>query len=246
MRSVGCGHDRRSNRVTRPSFDPVTATSAVDLVLVAYQQLTDAEQEVAFSRLAEIRIRKIAGTDSEFARHIRSLRRAAEHAGRVDLSVDEYRAAYADLKDIDGEEVIEVNKVIAFFGRWSRAKEALDLSAVATPLKIEARFRSRSVGKVHEYRDEVLGEVLLRCAGEIGHPPLVVEFENWRYREIELAKARGEELWLPSASPYRRRWKTWEGALAHFGFSEGEIAGRLEAGRERANGNLVKFQFARP
>lgn len=221
----------------------MSTTSAIDLVLVAYQQLTEEEQEQAFQRLADIRLRKLAGADSEFARHLRSMRRAAEHAGRVDLSVDEYRAAYAELKATDGDEVIEINKMIAFFGRWSRAKEALDLSAIATPLKIEARFRSRSVGKVHEYRDEVLGEVLLRCAGEVGHPPLVVEFENWRYREIELAKARGEELWLPSASPYRRRWKTWEGALAHFGFSEDEIAGRLEAGRERANGNLVKFRF---
>lgn len=219
------------------------ATSAVDLVLVAYERLTDNEQEEAFSRLADIRLRKIAGGESEFARYLRSMRRAAEHAGRIDLSVDEYRDAYADLKSGDGDEVIEVNKVIVFFGSWRSAKEALDLSAVTTPLKIEARFRSRSVGKVHRYRDDALRETLLRCAGDIGHAPLVVEFENWRFRELELAKARGEELWLPSASPYRRRWKTWEGALAHFGFSDDEIAGRLEPGREKANANLTKFQF---
>lgn len=218
-------------------------TSAIHLVLATFEQLTGEEQEEAFANLAEMRLRKIAGEDSEFGRHLRSMRRAAEHAGRVDLSVDEYRTAYVQLKGVEGDEVIEINKVIAYFGRWSHAKEALDLSATTTPLKIEARFRSRSVGKVHRYRDDVLGEVLLRCAEEIGHPPLVIEFENWRYRELELAKARGEELWLPSASPYRRRWKTWEGALAHFGFSEAEIAGRLEVGRERANANLVKFRF---
>jgi hypothetical protein len=215
----------------------------VDLLLVAYERLTVEEQEEAFGRLAEIRLQRIAGHESEFARYLRSMRRAAEHAGRVDLSVDEYRAAYAELKGTQGAEVIEINKVIAFFGRWTTAKEALDLSSTTTPLKIEARFRSRSVGKVHRYRDDVLEEVLLRCAAEIGHPPLVVEFENWRYRELELAKARGEELWLPSASPYRRKWRTWEGALAHFGFSADEIASRLEPGREKANANLTPFQF---
>jgi hypothetical protein len=140
----------------------VSATSAVDLVLVAYQQLTDDEQEKAFRRLAEIRLRKLAGADSEFARYLRSMRRAAERAGRVDLSVDEYRTAYAELKDAERDEVIEINKVIAFFGKWSQAKEALQLSAVTTPLKIEARFRSRAIGKVHQYRDDVLGDVLLR------------------------------------------------------------------------------------
>jgi hypothetical protein len=30
--------------------------------------------------------------------------------------------------------------------------------------------------------------------------PLVIEFELWRQRQIELAKARGEDMFLPSDS----------------------------------------------
>jgi len=71
----------------------------------------------------------------------------------------------------------------------------------------------------------------------------VIEFELWRQREIELAKARGEDLFLPSDSPYRRRWGGWEAALRHFGFEPEEIEGRLGPGRERSNESLQRFQF---
>jgi hypothetical protein len=78
---------------------------------------------------------------------------------------------------------------------------------------------------------------------DLGHVPVVIEFELWRQREIELAKARGEDLFLPSDSPYRRRWGGWEAALRHFGFEPEEIEGRLEPGRERSNESLQRFQF---
>jgi hypothetical protein len=60
-------------------------------------------------------------------------------------------------------------------------------------------------------------------------PPQVAEFEWWRQREPELAAAQGDDtLHLPSQSPYRKRWGSWEGALLHFGYSAAEIAERLE------------------
>jgi hypothetical protein len=40
----------------------------------------------------------------------------------------------------------------------------------------------------------------VRCAADLGHVPLVIELELWRQREVEPAKARGEELFLPSDS----------------------------------------------
>jgi hypothetical protein len=33
---------------------------------------------------------------------------------------------------------------------------------------------------------------------------------------------------IPSATPYRRRWKTWDNALLHFGYSPDAIEERHE------------------
>jgi hypothetical protein len=57
----------------------------------------------------------------------------------------------------------------------------------------------------------------------------VAEFEWWRDRELELARAEGNAaLHLPSPSPYRRRWGSWEAALLHFGYTPDQVAERLE------------------
>lgn len=114
------------------------------------------------------------------------------------------------------------------FGSWRAAKEALELSAATTPRKIEPRFRARLVGKVHRYREDWLRETLEKCVADLGRVPLVIEFEHWRQREIDLAKAQGKELFLPSDSPYRRRWGTWENALLHFGYEPEEVLARLK------------------
>lgn len=204
------------------------ATSLIDLLLVAYSALEEEEQEQLFARLGEIRVRAQAAGDGETARHIASLRRVAEHVGRTDLSVDEYRDAYKQLKAEGDEEVIELNKLIRFFGRWSRAKEALDLSATNTPLKIEARFRARIAGRPRQFREDELCRALHDCAAEFGRPPLSEEYRKWRQKEIDLAKARGEDAWLPGYAAYYRRFKSWEKALIHFGFDRDEVYARLE------------------
>jgi hypothetical protein len=218
-----------------------TWTSGADLLLVAFNALAPEEQEEAFVRIGEARLTRLAGEDDETAQFLRSLQRVQEHVGG-ELSPDLYRAARAELRE-SGEEVAELNAVIRHFSTWRAAKEALDLSAVTTPRKIEARFRGRLVGKVHRYREETLRETLERCAADLGHVPLIIEFEHWRQREIELAKAQGRDLFLPSDSPYRRRWESWEAALLHFGFTPEAIAERLEPGREWSNGSLEQFQF---
>jgi hypothetical protein len=218
-----------------------TWTSGADLLLVAFNALTPEEQEEAFARIGEARLTRLAGKEDETAQFLRSLQRAQEHVG-CELSPDLYRAARAELRE-SGEEITELNAVIRHFSTWRAAKEALELSAVTTSRKIEARFRGRLVGKVHRYREETLRETLQRCAADLGHVPLIIEFEHWRQREIELAKAQGRDLFLPSDSPYRRRWRSWEEALLHFGFTPEAIAERLEPGRERSNGSLERFQF---
>ena len=219
----------------------MAATSGAELLTVAFTALAAEEQEEAFARINDIRLTRLAGEESETALFIRSLRRVADVAGQ-ELTPDLYKSVRRGLV-ADGEEVAEFNAVARHFGSWRAAKEALGLAEVTTPLKIEARFRSRLIGKVHRYREETLRETLEHCARDLGHVPLVIEFELWRQREIELAKARGEELFLPSDSPYRRRWGGWDAALLHFGFAPEEIEARLESGRERSNGSLERYQF---
>jgi hypothetical protein len=60
-------------------------------------------------------------------------------------------------------------------------------------------------------------------------PPMVAEFETWRERKLELAVAqRNDALHLPSNTPYRRRWGTWEATLLRFGYTPDQVAERLE------------------
>lgn len=217
-------------------------TPAADIVAAGFSALSSDEQEEAFVKISDIRLTRLAGEDDEFALYVRSLRRVAEVASSFDLSPNTYRRVWRTLV-ADGEEIAELNGVIRYFGSWRQAKEALELSEVETPRKIEARFRGRLVGKVHRYREETLRETLARCNGDLGHVPLVIEFTHWRQRELELAKARGEELFLPSDSPYRRRWGTWERALLHFGYDASEVSARLEPGRAAGNVNLTPFLY---
>jgi Homing endonuclease associated repeat len=226
----------------RAPISRLVATSATDILIVAFNSLTPDEQERAYAQITDARVTRLAGEESEMARHLRSLRRVADVVGG-ELTPEGYTRTRRQLV-AEGEEIIEINALRRFFGSWSRAKEALGLTDVATPLRIEARFRAKRVGKVHRYRDETLREIVHRCAADLGHPPLVIEFELWRQREHELAQARGEELHLPSDSPYRRRWGTWEAALLALGFDEADVLGRLEPGRATGNANLSPFQYA--
>jgi hypothetical protein len=202
------------------------ATSGSDLLVAAYQALGGEEQDEAFERLHQLRIDKEAGTGSDMARYVRSLRRAAETLGRTPTA-DEYREVQPRLVEA-GEDIESFSRLYRFFGSWPRAREALDLSETTTPRRIEARFRQRKLGKVWRYDDDDLRDALTRAAEHYGYPPSTTEFDWWREREFELARATGrEEPHLPSVTPYRKRWGGWEPALLHFGYSEQELARRL-------------------
>ncbi len=208
---------------------PEATTTGPDLLLVAFQALSETEQEEAFARITEARLVRQAGDEGMTARCIRSIDLVAELVGRAP-SADEYREARETLL-IEGAEVESLSRLIRHFGSWHRAKEALALSETTTARRIEARFRSRRVGKVWRYSEQALEEALRRCVADIGQVPQVAQFDWWRQRELEKAAAAATELHLPSATPYRRRWKTWEAALLHFGFTSDEVAERLERQR---------------
>jgi hypothetical protein len=113
---------------------------------------------------------------------------------------------------------------------------------VTTTKRIEARFRERRLGKVWCYTEDLLRETLLRAAEHWGRPPSTQEFEWWRERELELAAASGDRnAFLPSTSPYRMRFGTWEAALLHFGFTPEQAALRLEGKTQPRNRNADPY-----
>lgn len=212
----------------------MAATSGSDLVAVAFATLTPDEQEEAFARISDVRLTRLAGEASETALFIRSLRRVADVAGVAgdDLSPGIYRRVRGELVKA-GEEVAEFSAVCRHFGSWSRGKEALGLSEVTTSLKIDARFRSRLMGRQRTFRLPELEEALKRCVDDLGRIPLLSEYDEWRQREVALERARGEARRVPSAAVFRRRHGTWEGALIACGYSSEDVYVRLEPRPER-------------
>lgn len=179
--------------------------------------------------MSESQLRRRAAGESRGARCLRSLLRAAEHLGiEGELGIDAYKRARRQLRDA-GEELETPNRIISHFGSWRAAKEAVQLSGDASIRQIEARFAKRRLDKVWRYTEATLREVLNDCARELGHVPQLAEFEHWRERQLEIARARGDDaLHLPSGGPYRRRWGSWEKALLALGYTPDEVAERLE------------------
>lgn len=205
------------------------------MLFAGFQALDLEQQDELFTLLQGARLERMAGEENEIGQYLRSLRRAQEYGGGEELSPGRYRTAWLGLRE-RGEEIHELGQVRRFFGTWRAAKEALGLAEVTTPMKIEARFRGRLVGKVHHYTEQSLRETMERCHADLGKVPLQIEFQLWRQRELELAKARGEDLFLPSDSPYRRRWGSWEKALQHLGYLTEEVECRLDPSRPLRRG----------
>jgi hypothetical protein len=201
--------------------------TASDALVIVFAALDPDEQREVLERMTELRARSEAGAMSDTESFISSLRQVADYVGHAP-SVGEYKQAREEMLAA-GADIESFTRLYRHFGSWPRVKEALALSETTTARRIEARFRYRQVGKVWRYSEELLGETLGRCAKHYGRPPLVAEFEWWRDRELELARAEGNAaLHLPSPSPYRRRWGTWEAALLHFGYTPDQVAERLE------------------
>lgn len=200
-------------------------TSAADALAIVFAALGPAEQEDAFERLATIRLRRLAGERSETGAMLDALSRVTTLVGHFP-TVDEYRDVWHQAGK--AEDLPNAHRLIRHFGSWREAREAAGLAEVTTARRIDARFQSRKLHKVWRYTDETLGRTLADVVADLCHVPQVAEFDWWRQRRMELAKASGEDLHLPSPHPYRKRWGSWEGALRHFGYSDDDIAARLQ------------------
>lgn len=207
-------------------------TSGVDVFLATYAALSGEERSRAFERLREIRLDEEGVVETEMAKYIRSLRIVAEAIGHTP-GVTEYQDVSKVLIAEGREEVQPFSRVYRYFKSWILAQEALELSGETSAKAIEARFRHRQLGKPVRYSEDVLRDTLCEVVKYFGRPPNTSEYVWWRERKLELARAQGEKRpFLPTDGPYRDRWKSWEGALRHFGFTPEAIGHRVER-RER-------------
>jgi hypothetical protein len=203
-------------------------TTAADAMAAMFAVLSAEEQDETLAKLSDIRLVRIAGIESEMGLGIRSMQLVAQHVGHPP-GVDEYKRTSAKLIAA-GENVMTFSAVYKVFGgSWPQATEALALAPTTSARRIEARFRNRRPGKVWRFPESALRDAVLACAKHYGRPPTVAEYDWWRDREQQLARAQGDEAFaLPSSGPFRGRFKTWEGALLHFGFTPDEVALRLD------------------
>jgi Homing endonuclease associated repeat len=115
------------------------------------------------------------------------------------------------------------------FGTWEKALWAHGFTAADLQWRLESPERSAERVKVWRYTDDSLAAALKTCARTLGRVPRVEDYARWR------RQARKDGSDVPTDSPFRRRFGTWERALKHFGFSDAEIAARFVDGRERTD-----------
>jgi hypothetical protein len=197
------------------------------MLAICFNALPAEEQEEAFDRLAELRLERLAKSRDERDIMVASLARAAEFYGPA-LTIADYKLARSEFGD-RGVELAPVSQIIDFYRSWRAARDALGLYYEKSPRAIEARFKKRRLEKIWRYSEEALCRTLADCVAHHGHVPQVAEFDWWRQRELELARQAGDDAkHLPSPTPYRRRYGTWERALLHFGYTPDQVAERLE------------------
>ena len=204
----------------------MTSTTGPELLVAAFAILAPDEQKTVLKRIQELRLSADQEDSSEGERCLQAIMEAASHA-RVsveDLGVDTYRAVKRQKPDL-----LPLGRILRHFGTWRAAKEAHTLAGEHSVREVEARFARRRLGKIWRYTAKTLAETLDQCVNELGEVPQVAQFEDWRTRQLELAKASGDDaLHLPSSGPYRRRYGSWEAALLALGHTPDAVAERLE------------------
>jgi hypothetical protein len=206
----------------------VRPLTAVELIVIGFRSLSAVEQDELLGELGELRLLRLAEDREQSEDILSSLAQVALIAGS-EMTIADYKAARLELI-AQGAAIPPIGRVIACFGTWVEAKEALTLSKRLSAGAIEARLRRRRrLAKVWRYTEETLEGALARACAHYGRPPQVAEFAWWRETELRLARAKGDDvLHLPSATPYRRRWGSWEAALLHFGYEVADVKRRLE------------------
>jgi hypothetical protein len=206
----------------------MSIATGADALIALYEALPADEQDAAYETIRDRRLHEKGDEEAELARYVRSLTRVADVFGNTP-GVEDYKAISIQLREA-GEDIEMFSRLYRYFGQsWPRAREALKLSGETSERRLEARLRSRRLGKISRYTEDTLKDSLARAVQHYKRPPSVIEYDWWREQQLALARAQGsEEPQLPSDSCYRSRWKTWESALLHFGYTPEQVALRLE------------------
>lgn len=207
-------------------------TSGTDLVLVAFKHLSQEEQDDCWERLRLVRLDQMAADDSDLQRFARGLRLVAEAVGQ-EPSAGEFHKVRPKLVAA-GEDIPTMKEMLNRFGSWRQAKSVLLLAEDEKLGAIDARYRRRLAGSTTRFTDQTVYDFLRRCGADIGHPPMLSEYNAWRERELEKARARGENLRVPSPGAIRYRWARWQQALINAGFEIDDILAVYEEADERA------------
>jgi hypothetical protein len=213
-------------------FEGVEQTGAVDALVVACKALNAEEQDDLYNRLGELRLQRMVSAETELGKYLRSMKRAAKHAGCKPeaLTVTQYRAAIRD-----GVELEPLSRLLKFLGSWKQAQEAFELAKDNSLRAVEARLAKRQLRtKVWRYSKEALRSFMAEAVDHYGRVPMASELDDYRERRIELARAQGQDPHLPASGAYRRRWGTYEKACLALGYTPDQVAERLERGVDRA------------
>ena len=92
--------------------------------------------------------------------------------------IDDYRRASQRLRE-EGEDVQLFSRLYLFFGHsWPRAREALKLSGETSTSHLEARLRSRRLGRINRYTEDTLRATLAQAVEHYKRPPSTAEFSG--------------------------------------------------------------------
>src|SRR5580704_16229370 len=159
-------------------------TTGIDALLAVYAALAPEEQAIAYERIREHYLSEQEVEDTEMARYVRSLSRVAEAVGHFP-GVDEYRHVSRALRAEGETDVEPFTRLYKFFEQsWPLAREALQIAGETSARSVEARFRTRKLGKIASYTEDTLRSAITRCAEHYGRPPSVAEYKWWRDRQI--------------------------------------------------------------
>jgi len=204
-------------------------TTAVDVLLVAYQALSDEEKDELDQRLCQVQLARLTTAQDELSRMLRSIQTAAQHidCDPSRLTVTQYRQAITERDDL-----VPLSRIVRRLGSWRQAREAFELSRSTSLRAVEARLAQRKVkGKIWRYSTETLRAFFAEAVEHYGRVPLASELDEYRERRLEIARAKGDNaLHLPNAGVYRRRWGSYEKACLAIGYTPDQVAERLERG----------------
>lgn len=222
---------------------PNVATTAQDVVIAGFLALDDDERAVTFSRIRDLWRERLASESLDEHRFLRSLTLVANANGGRMPTVQEYQHVEAELSD-KGVQVEPFRRVYRHYGNWPNARAAFEMSGDSTAEMVEYHFRRRRLGKTSRYSEKTLVETMASAVEHWGRPPTVAEYSWWRKKQLAIEQSTGAtspDRAIPNHLVYTSRWNSWEAALEACGYTQEQIASRMEGKAPPQNTATVPY-----